>query len=234
MRQFRGLYENELRDNREAVQRIRELENENQTLKDVNNDLEQKVNIYEDHVKIFKVPKVYKKYHKLRSPTAKAQRKSQFKRCLNQSIVHLKEIRNAQLKLLIGNKDINLSWSQNELKELRSKHAQLPMNLPNDVQDEEEMDVDDDNGAVAADEEIDIDGTTSDTDFPDPFLPDGKWNTQHIRRVIHVLDSYHISHEAYHELRLSSRSILPPLHRIKNEKKIMSKGINYYTCGTVS
>ena len=223
-----------MRDNREAVQRLRELENENEILTNLNTELEEKVNIYEDHVNKFKVPKFYKKFHKLRSPTAKAQRKSQFKRCLNQSIVHLKEIKNAQLKLMIGKKDINLSWSQNELKELRSKHAQLPMNLPNDDQDEEEMDVDDDNGAVAGDEDIEIDETNSETDIPDPFLPDGKWNPQHIRRVIHVLDSYHISHKAYHELRLSSRSILPPLHKMKKEKKIMSKGINYYKCGTVS
>ena len=89
-------------------------------------------------------------------------------------------------------------------------------------------------GAIAGDEDLEEDENNGIVELTDPFLPDGKWNPQHLRTIIHVLDSYHISHDAYSELRLSSRSILPPLHQIKIEKKRMSTKINYYKCGTVS
>ena len=96
------------------------------------------------------------------------------------------------------------------------------------------MDPDDQNGVSAGDEDLEEGDSDIDCDLPDPFLPDGKWNPSHIRRIIHVLDSYHISHDAYHELRLTSRIILPPIYKVKDEKSKMSKGINYYKCGTVS
>ena len=178
-----------------------------------------------------KVPKGYKKYHKLKSPTAKAKRKAQFKRCLNQAIINLHEIRNTQVRLVIGDKDVNLNWSLNDLKEMQRNPDHLAANAQNNdgnIPDNRE------NGSVTGDEDLDADEGNGNSDFPDAFLPDGSWNPGHIRCIIHVLDLFHISHDAYHELRLTSRSILPPVHHVKKEKKSMCQGINYYKSGTVS
>ena len=142
-------------------------------------------------------------------------------------MVNLHEVKSAQVNLQIGDKDVNLRWSKNDLRDLRRNQVNIDGNV--DMENAEEL-----NGAVAGDEDIDDDERNGNSDFPDPFLPDGKWNPQHIRKIVHVLDNYHISHDAYTELRLTSRSILPPLLQVKQEKNKMSKGINYYKCGTVS
>ena len=68
---------------------------------------------------------------------------------------------------------------------------------------------------------------------PDAFLSDGTWNKVHIRRIIHIMDSFKISNEAYHEMRMTSKSILPSISRIKKEKAIMSKEISYTAHPTV-
>ena len=41
------------------------------------------------------------------------------------------------------------------------------------------------------------------------------------------MDSFRISHEAYHELRMVSKGHLPPLRRLAAEKAIMSNQIPY-------
>ena len=227
---YKTLYQNEVQDNRQALQRIDDLENENEVLRTVNNALDQKIEKYDRILNGLRVPKGYKKYHQLKSPTTKGRRRAQFKRCLNTSIVHLHEIKNAQVKLLIGDKDVNLSWSQNELRDLRTNQRDLEL-----LMNQEDIDMEDEDGnpVIAGDEDIEIEEITVQGSFPDPFLPDGEWNPKHLRRIIHILDIYHISHEAYHELRMTSRSVLPPIYKIKKEKTTMSRGINYYKCGTV-
>ena len=66
-----------------------------------------------------------------------------------------------------------------------------------------------------------------DLDYSDIFDNQGCWNVQHVRRLVHVLDSFRISHEAYHELRMVSKGHLPPIWRIAVQKKIMSDQIPY-------
>ena len=68
---------------------------------------------------------------------------------------------------------------------------------------------------------------------PDAFLSDGTWNKVHIRRLVHVMDMFKISNDGYHELRMTSNGLLPPIHRIKSEKEVMSKEIPYTPHPTV-
>ena len=62
----------------------------------------------------------------------------------------------------------------------------------------------------------------------------GQWRIEHIRRLVHVLDNFRISHEAYHELRMVSKGHLPPLSKLAAQKKIMSDKIPYIKHPTVS
>ena len=146
-------------------------------------------------------------------------------------MIHLHEIRFAHVHLIIGDKDLNFYWCAKDLRELRNKYQRLIQN-PTPHQNNL-SDTDSQSGVVTGDEDIENEENDSDIWIPDPFLSDGKWNPLHIRRIIHVLDNFQISHDSYHELRMTSRSILPPLSRIKKEKCSMSKDINYYKSGTV-
>ena len=66
-----------------------------------------------------------------------------------------------------------------------------------------------------------------DVDFSNIFDHDGNWQKAHIHHVIHVLDTFRISHEGYHEIHMVSRGHLPPLHQLIIQKKMMSETIPY-------
>ena len=66
-----------------------------------------------------------------------------------------------------------------------------------------------------------------DLNYSEIFDNHGNWEKLHIRRLVHVLDTFRISHEAYHELRMVSKGHLPPISRLTKEKKLMSEEIPY-------
>ena len=74
----------------------------------------------------------------------------------------------------------------------------------------------------------------TDLDYSKIFGSDGDWQKEHKRAIIHVLDTYHISHEAYHELRHAGKNHFPPLHHIIKEKIVMSDQIPYSKHDSVS
>ena len=66
-----------------------------------------------------------------------------------------------------------------------------------------------------------------DVNYSEIFDNNGNWLKKHIRRLVHVLDTYRISHEAYHEIRMVLKGHLPPMIRLSNEKHLMSEKIPY-------
>ena len=83
------------------------------------------------------------------------------------------------------------------------------------------------------DEESDYNYVDDEPDAdPDPnkkeiFDEEGNWNKIFLRKIIHVMDKYKISHDAFHELRMVSIGYLPLINRIKAEKCKMSTEVNY-------
>ena len=80
------------------------------------------------------------------------------------------------------------------------------------------------------DEEYSLD----DIDYSSIFDTHGNWQQRHKRCIINVMDSYRISHEAYHKLRHAGKGHLPPLYQIRIKKNLMSKEIPYIKHPTVS
>ena len=72
-----------------------------------------------------------------------------------------------------------------------------------------------------------------DLDYSQIFDSEGNWQSQHKRCIINIMDSYRISHEAYHELRNAGKGHFPPLHQIRIEKALMSFEIPYIKHETV-
>ena len=66
------------------------------------------------------------------------------------------------------------------------------------------------------------------------FDVEGNWQKNHKRSIIHILDTFHISHQAHHELRHAGKNHFPPLHHIIKEKIVMSDQMPYTKHDTVS
>ena len=220
IKQYQQLYINERQENGLARQLINQLQTRNTDLQTEKNNLHEQVQDLENHLQSFSFPKVYKKYNKLTSPLRKAKRRSLFKKCIEQSLIHIQEVKHATVKLRIGSKDVELFWSENELHNLRWIAQNIVGEGPgNEISDEHQSDSENEQ---YNDTDSDIGNNEA-----DPFLSDGKWNPIHVRKIVHVLDMFHISLEAYHELRLASLSVLPPLYVVKIHKESMSWDINF-------
>ena len=219
-KQYKNLYRAERDENRWGIDLNNQLQHRNRELEQEHNQLHDQLEDLENHIKAFRFPRVYKKYNELTSPVGKAKRRSLFKRCIEQSLVHITEIKHATVNLRIGSKDVELFWSENELHNLRWIAKNIVGDGPvNDATVPEN----------AEDTEI-----SKGNNEADPFLSDGKWNPIHVRKIVHVMDAFHISMEAYHELRSASLSVLPPLYVVKIHKESMSWDINFTTDHQVS
>ena len=122
--------------------------------------------------------------------------------------MHLHEVTRARVQLRIGGKEVFFLWSSNDFQRLRYiRRNMMRQKSTNGTPDTPDLDSDD---------------ASEDEGQPNAFLPDGTWNQLHLRRIVHVLDVFKISFQAYHELRMTSNSILPPLNLIMKCRKRMS------------
>ena len=214
MRAYRTLYRNERNDQRQQQQRCQELEDTLGNYLDQNESLRDKLHLCQNHIALFEVPKPKKKWDDLKSGNSIGKRKSEYKHCLDQAMMHLHEVKRAHIQMRIGKNEIVFVWCENELKKLRR-------NLANRLSNDADLN-DTDSNSDAAD--------------ADAFLPDGDWNEIHLRKIIHVMDVFKISFQAYHELRMTSKSILPPLYKIRRARFRMSdviKSLHHHTVNLI-
>ena len=228
---YRHLYRNERNDRREQEARANALQIENVQIEEDKDEIQDQLQQCRTHIDAFKIRKGYKTWGELKSSTSRAKRKSQFRRCLDQSMLHLHEVKRARVQLRVAKEDIVLVWAQNHFRYLRNRARNI-LNPPPQNNIQRRAPTIDDADPEEVDSENDDAIPNSETE-PDAFLSDGTWNDVHIKRIVHVLDMFRISHEAYHELRMTSRSILPPLHLIKKIKTAMSTEISCYYHATV-
>ena len=83
-------------------------------------------------------------------------------------------------------------------------------------------------------ERLKIEEDYHDMEYSEIFDSNGQWSQSHIRCLIHVMDCFRVSNEAYHEIRMVSKGQLPPIGRIRKEKKNMSKELPYIKHPTVN
>ena len=212
---YKNVYRIERDDRRLQEARANMLQIDNVQLQEDKDNLNEQLQDFRAHINAFTIRKGYKKWANLKSPVSRAKRKSQFRRCLDQAMMHLQEVTRARVQLRIGKDDISLVWARNHFRFLRNRGRNI-LNQPRA------------NNQYTLNDSQSEDDVENEISEPDAFLSDGTWNDVHIKRIIHVMDLFKISHEAYHELRMTSQSILPPLYRIKNIKKTMSTEINSY------
>ena len=156
-----------------------------------------------------------KVWHELRSTLSKRKRKKMYRAVIDRSIRQIVECGKARVLLTLGNEDISLQWSEQELsmnrEDLFNEGYLFPQNI------------------VPA--KVDIEPLYFERQ-------DDKFRFTHtkeeIRKVICVMDSQNIASPAYHELHVLSRGVLPPLNKIKEQKKEMGEKLNFYIVPGVS
>ena len=219
LNQYKNVYRNECDDRRQQERRAVFLQNDNVNLQEQIDNLTEQVRNITCHINSSKVSRGYKRWSQLTSPVSKSKRKAQFRKCIEQSLMHLTEVKRVCVQLRIANEDVVLIWAQNHLRLLRNRAKSMLRNNTQDVNQNLDK-----NNAAQIESEYEDEIAPGKND-PDAFLSDGTWNPVHIKRIINVMDLYKISREAYHELRMTSRSILPSISRVKNTKKFMSNEI---------
>ena len=120
--------------------------------------------------------------------------------------------------MCLGDKNVNYSWKSKHLHKRKEGGSRI-MNFSSTC-----------DHSYASSKVVDNDSDDDefeDIDYSSIFDGQGNWQQNHKRSIIHVMDSYHVSHEAYHELRLAGKGHFPPLYVITNEKSRMSAEIPY-------
>ena len=166
-----------------------------------------------------------KSWSQIKCEHTKRKRVSQFGEYVLTSIKNnIDECQGADLTLSIGSEKLNYQWKSKHFKDASSNSDPVPdlshLNDHTYVKDfKRQPDRTEDPNSV---------------DYSEIFDDDGNWRIRHIRKIINVMDKFRISHEAYHELRMSSKSKLPPIGQIVKEKIIMSECLPYEKHPTVS
>ena len=131
----------------------------------------------------------------------------------------------AQLSMCLGSRTVNFSWKPRDFKRI-SECTEPIFNFGNKSDHTYAS-----KKFITQDSEYDY---LDDIDYTSIFDSEGNWQEKHKRRIINVMDSYRISHEAYHELRHAGKGHFPPLHHIQKEKNAMSGELTYTKHPTVS
>ena len=128
--QYRHLYIDQRKEAETQNQLLRNLRQSVADLQEINNNLTHQLELCSQHINDFKVPKGYKKWAELISPISRNKRKASYRKCLDQSMMHLHEAERVKVSIKIGQKELGLLWSKNDLKSLRRRRRLLLNNNP--------------------------------------------------------------------------------------------------------
>ena len=144
----------------------------------------------------------------------------------------VKHCKGANVSLKIGDKNVNFSWNAKDLTS-EMLNAGTPVQQGVVVRPSHILD-----HSYAKPEILrplnEHDEDAYEVDYSNIFDGRGKWQKRHTRGIIHIMDNFRISHEAYHELRHAGKGHFPSLTAIMKEKRKMSQEIPYIRHPTVS
>ena len=162
-------------------------------------------------------PRKHKEWDKINSERTKRQRLGHVKELLLQTLKSVEVCHRAEISIWLEKNKIHFSFSPSDLNKTRNSDMVNNGFL-------QHMNSEHSYSKSQTDMEIE---TLNDVEYSEIYQSSGEWQKCHIRRLIHVMDCFHISHEAYHELRMVSKGHLPPLSRLAKEEQKMSEIIPY-------
>ena len=223
LKHYKYLYKNECVLTQSLKKRNSHLKKENKSISEKFEEIKSKYLAMRQPVEPRKGLCKIKPWCKITCEWTKRQRLSQYGNIvLNHIQKNTPQCKWAELFLCISGKQVNYSWRPTHFKGSSLGKNKNNMFFHHDHCYAAEPLSDDDD-----DDEIDI-------DYSKIFDCHGNWQVMHKRTIGHVMDTYRISHEAYHELRHAGKGHFPPLSHIRKEKEKTSAEIPYIKHSTVS
>ena len=209
---------------REEKKKCHDLRTNMTTLQKLTAQLQEKLNKFERQFAqdMYKPPskkrQKCKQWDSIKSDRTKRERLSNYKDMILTSLKTIDKCHRAEISIWIEKNRVQFSWSPKDFKdtfpdEVTCAHANST--------------IFNDHPYSSKQEDLDNELEYEDIDFSEIFDANGNWKQVHIRKLVHVLDSFRISQKAYHELRMVSKGHMPPLRRLIFEKKKMSQEIPY-------
>ena len=106
LRNYMTLYRNERDDRRQVEDCCIQLQQDLQNLTQRHEELREQLDACMNYIDSFEVSKPYKKWEDLVSSVTRAKRKAQYKKCLDQSMMYLHEVKWARIQLRIGENEV--------------------------------------------------------------------------------------------------------------------------------
>ena len=166
-----------------------------------------------------------KKWENIKSERTKRRRFAHYKDMIFETLCNIGVCHRAEITMWFKNNHVHFSWSPQNFNAANktSQHANQTRNICDHTYSRTNLNND-----------HDFLEEYHDVNYSEIFDTNGNWEKQHIRRLVHVLDTFRISHEAYHEIRMVSKGHLPPINKLRKEKKIMSEELPYVKIENVS
>ena len=207
---YRRLYDAEVVENEDLARIRKNLRANYQALLNQNNRLRERIQgLKEEFVKYH--PKMYRKNWNDASAQTKRKRTIEYRSVFDSAMQIVPECKKAKLSLAVGNNRLKFKWSPEDLSKGRETMRQkgFPVRDPPPIESDD----------------------ASETDDP----TDTRSREFVHEQIIHVMDRYRISQDAYHELQQTLKKLsLPPMHYLKKQKKKMSEEIPFEKYPNVS
>ena len=208
--QYRRLYDAEVIENQDLARIRTNLRANYQTLLNQNNRLRNRVTNLKEQLSKYE-PKIYRKNWNHICAQTRRKRKLEYRGVFDSALQIIPECKKAKVSLALGHDRVKFDWSPDDLAkghdEMRQKG--IPVRDPPPIESEDDSEDDD----------------PTDTRLPERVNEE----------IIHVMDRYRISQDAYHELQQTLKKLpLPPMHYLKKQKKKMSEEIPFENYPDVS
>ena len=228
LKHYKRLYKAECDNSKKFIRLLMQCRKEKDKLFSKCESLIQQVHSTDDKP-VKRVTRKRKEWTQIKNECTKRRRFAHYKDVIFAALREIQVCHRAEITIWVHENKVQYSWSPNEFSNQTSVNEEQAIgNRP------VKKIYHDHNYTCTNDDTLDEVDTYDDVDYCEIYTNKGKWKIEHVRRLVHVLDCFRISHEAYHEIRMVSKGHLPPIWRLADQKKIMSEQIPYMKHPNVS
>ena len=209
---LKKMYASELDTNRKMQKHLKQIQNEKQDIYSKYLHLKSKLSKYEVKYSTSDYRKK-KNWTEIQSVRTKYRRLNEYKNDILSTLKENTACHRAEITLWIHDRQAHFSFSP----------KQITQKMPNSTL----LSIYQDHTYTRHDTDFDEESTYNDINYSEIFDCEGNWKSKHVRKLVHVMDNFKISQQAYHEIRMVSKGHLPSLYKISLEKKIMTEEIPY-------
>ena len=228
LQHYKKLYQSECNNSRKIMSLYVKCKKDNEKLILKYESVSEKYNAAKEQCTA-KMTRKRKEWSKITNDCTKRRRFATYKEHIFSALREIEFCHRAEITIWVHDTRVHFSWSPSDFSQMKTSTEAQSV-------DTNSFDKIDHDHSYACDREeiLKEHDTYDDVDYSEIYTNKGNWKIQHVRRLVHVLDCFRISHEAYHELRMVSKGHLPPIRRLSVQKKIMSEQIDYIKHPTVS